>query len=112
MWRWQDIDGQKLIFLNDNRPARQFLYMKYTLAWLHAEYNKQEGFKDKVPPEEVWVSPNKPDGYLRKSILPNLGKMTGDRLPQDLISAGAFEDLDTSNDVYDTIVGVRVAEFI
>ena len=38
--------------------------------------------------------------------------MTGDRLPQDLISAGAFEDPDTSSDVYDTIAGVRVAEVI
>ena len=111
-WRWRDIDGRKLTFLNDNRPARRFLYMRYILAWLHAEDNKWAGFKEKVPPGEVWASPNKPDGYLRKSILLDLGKMTGDRLPQDLISAGAFEDVDTSNAVYDTVAGIRVTEAV
>ena len=111
-WRWRDIDGRKLTFPNENRPARRFLYMRYTLAWLHAEDNKWTGFKKKVPPGQVWASPNKPDGYLRKSILLELGKRTGDRLPQDLISAGAFEDPDTSNAVYDTIAGVRVTETV
>ena len=109
-WKWRDIDGRKLTFLNENRPARRFLYMRYTLAWLHAEDNKWEGFKEKVPPGEVWASPNKPDGYLRRSILLDLGKMTGDRLPQDLISAGTFEDPETSNAVSDAVAGIRMAE--
>lgn len=109
-WRWRDIDGRKLTFLNDNRPARRFLYMRYTLAWLHAEANKWVGFKEKVPPGEVWASPNKPAGYLRKSILLDVGEMTGDRLPRDLIDAGGFVDSDTSNAVYDTIAGIRVTE--
>ena len=111
-WKWKDIDGRKLTFLNDNRPARRFLYMRYILAWLHAEHNKWAGYKDKVPPGEVWASPNKPDGYLRKSILLDLAKMTGDRLPQDLMRAGAFEDPDTSSDVYDAIASERVAELL
>ena len=111
-WRWRDIDGRKLTFLNDNRPAPRFLYMRYILAWLHAEDNKWVGFKEKVPPGEVWASPNKPDGYLRKSILLDLGKMTGDRLPKDLISAGTFENPDTSNAVYDTVAGIRVTEAV
>ena len=111
-WRWQDIDGRKLTFLNDNRPARRFLYMRYILAWLHAEDKKWVGFKEKVPPGEVWASPNKPDGYLRKSILLDLGKTTGDGLPRDLISAGAFEDPDTDNAVYDTVAGIRVTEAV
>ena len=109
-WRWRDIDGRKLTFLNDNRPARRFLYMRYALAWLHAEGNKWVGFKEKGPPGEVWASPNKPEGYLRKSILLDLDKMTGHRLPQDLIDAGGFEASDTSNAVYDTIAAIRVAE--
>ena len=109
-WRWRDIDGRKLTFLNDNRPARRFLYTRYTLAWLHAEANNWVGFKDKVPPAEVWASPNKPEGYLRKSILLEVGKMTRDRLPRDLIDAGGFEASDTSNAVYDTIAAIRVAE--
>ena len=112
VWKWQDIDGRKLTFLNHNRPARRYLYMRYTLAWLHAEHNNWTGFKDKVPPGEVWASPNKPDGYLRKPILLDLAKMTGDRIPRDLIRAGAFEDPDSSSDVYDTVAGVRVAEVV
>ena len=111
-WRWRDIDGRKLTFLNDNRPARRFLYMRYTLAWLHAEGNKWVGFKEKVPPGEVWASPNKPDGYLRKSILLDLGKMTGDRLPQELMEAGTFEESETNNAVYDAIAGIRVTETV
>ena len=111
-WRWRDIDGRKLTFLNDNRPARRFLYMRYTLAWLHAENKKWVGFKEKVPPGEVWASPNKPDGYLRKSILLELGKMTGDKLPRDLMEAGAFENSETDNAVYDAIAGIRVTEAV
>ena len=111
-WRWRDIDGRKLTFLNDNRPARRFLYMRYTLAWLHAEDKKWVGFKEKVPPGEVWASPNKPDGYLRKSILLELGKMTGDKLPRDLMEAGAFENSETDNAVYDAIAGIRVTEAV
>ena len=36
--------------------------------------------------------------------------MTGDRLPQDLIKAGTFEDSETNNVVYDTIAGIRMTE--
>ena len=111
-WRWRDIDGRRLTFLNDNRPARRFLYMRYTLAWLHAEANKWVGFKEKVPRGEVWASPKKPGGYLRKSILQDLGKMAGDRLPQDLINAGGFEDSETNNAVCDAVAGIRVTEVV
>ena len=111
-WRWRDIDGRELSFRNDNRPARRFLYMRYALAWLHAEDKSWPGFKEKVPPGGVWASPNKPDGYLRKSILLELGKKTGDRLPKDLINAGIFEDPDTSSIVYDEVAGIRVIEHV
>ena len=43
-------------------------------------------FKKKVPPGTVQVSPNKPDGHLSKSILLELGKRTGDKLPQKPIA--------------------------
>ncbi|MCJ1455417.1 hypothetical protein MMC28_005772 [Mycoblastus sanguinarius] len=114
LWRWRDIDGRKLRFRNDNRPARRFLYMRYALAWLHAADKAWPGYKEKVPPGEVWwASPNKADGYLRKSILLALGnKKTGDRLPKDLISAGVFEDPDTSSIVHDEVAGIRVAEYV
>ena len=109
-WRWRDIDGRKLTFRNDNRPARRFLYMGYTLAWLHAEDKEWAGFKKKVPPGQVWASPNKPNGYLRNSILRELGKRTGDTLPENLITAGTFDD--TSSVVCDKIAGIRVTETV
>ena len=112
LWRWRDIDGRKLSFRNDKRPARRFLYMRYTLAWLHAEDKSWPGFKEKVPPGEVWKSPNKPKGYLRNSILLKLGRKTGDRLPKDLVSAGIFEDSDTSSIVHDEVAGIRVTEHV
>ena len=108
LWRWRDIDGRKLSFRNDNRPARRFLYMRYALAWLHADDKSWPDFKEKVPPGEVWASPNKPDGYLRKSILLELGEKTGDRLPKDFINAGIFEDPGTSSAIYDEVAGIRV----
>lgn len=110
-WRWRDIDGRKLTFRNNNRPARRFLYMRYTLAWLHAE-GRSWNFKEKVPPGEVWASPNKPDGYLRKSILVTMGKKTGDKLPKNLIDAGAFSDPDTDNLVHDEVAGIRITRLV
>ena len=111
VWRWRDIDGRKLIFLNNNRPARRFLYMRYTLAWLYAE-GRLWNFKEKVPPGEVWASPNKPDGYLRKSILVAMGKKTGDKLPKNLIDAGVFSDPDTDSIVYDEVAGIRITRLV
>ncbi|KAL9032102.1 MAG: hypothetical protein Q9180_006700 [Flavoplaca navasiana] len=110
LWKFKDIDGRKLSFNNKNRPARRYLYLRYTLAWLHADDKKWPGFKDKVPPGTVWASPNKPDGYLRKSILLELGKRTGDKIPQDLITTGMFEDPDSSNLVSDLVAATRVTE--
>lgn len=108
LWRWRDIDGRTLSFRNENRPARRFLYLRYALAWLHAEDKGWTGFKEKVPSATIWASPNKPDGYLRKSILLELGKMTGDKLPLDLIQSGIFEDPDTSGIIRDEVAGIRI----
>ncbi len=112
LWRWRDIDGRRLQFRNDNRPARRFLYMRYVLAWLHAETKGWPNFKSKVPPGEVWATPSKPQGYLRKSILLEMGKMAGDKLPKDLIEAGVFEDPSTSSTVQDQVAGITIAEHV
>jgi hypothetical protein len=112
IWKFEDIDGCKLSFVNDNRPARRFLYMRYTLAWMHARDRSWPGFKEKLPSGEIWASPNKPDGYLRKSVLLAMGKRLGNTLPQDLTSAGAFEDPDTSSVVLDEVAGIRVGEHV
>lgn len=84
--------------------------MRYALAWLHAEESSWPGFKEKVPPGEVWASPNKPGEHLRRSILLALGKKTGDRLPKDLVSAGSFDDPDTSSVVWDEVASIRIVQ--
>ena len=45
---------------------------------------------------------------MRKSILLQLGKMTGDKLPLDLIQSGIFEDPDTSSIIRDEVAGIRI----
>ena len=111
-WRWRDIDGRRLQFCNDNRPARRFLYMRYVLAWFHAKDQGWPNFQSKVPPGEIWASPNKPQGYLRKSILLEMGKRAGDTLPKDLIDAGVFEDSSTSSAVHDQVAGMTIADHV
>ena len=112
VWKFKDIDGRKLRFYNGNRPARRYLYLRYALAWLHADDNKWPGFKEKVPAGKVWASTNKPDGYMRKSILVELAKRTGDKLPQDLIGPGIFEDPDSRSLVSDVVAAIRVSTLV
>ena len=91
--RYGDFDGQRLKFLNDNRPARRYLYFRYVMAYLHAAKSKYPNFREKVPSGTMWASPGKPDGYLRKSVLRALAQRVGDTaLPQDLLAAGTFVD--------------------
>ena len=63
---------------------------------MHAEFEGWEGYRDKVPPGRIWASPNKPEGYLRKSVLRSLARKVNDEdiLPEELIEAGTFIDTD------------------
>ncbi|KAL9107003.1 MAG: hypothetical protein Q9227_008039 [Pyrenula ochraceoflavens] len=53
--------------------------------------------RQKLLPAKVWASPDKPDGYLRKSVLLDLAEKIGDIIPQELVNAGTFKDPATSN---------------
>lgn len=66
------------------------------------------GFQSKSPAWRNLGRSQEPGGYLRKSILLELGKKTGDWLPKDLLNAGIFEDSDTSSIVHDEVMGIRV----
>lgn len=107
VWRWNDIDQRKLTFKNENRPARRFLYLRYALAHFHAKESLWPGLS-KIPSTEVWATPNKPKGYLRKSVLMLLAEKIGDKLPKGLIELGTFEDPDTSSKAADEIAALRV----
>ena len=45
-------------------------------------------------------------------ILSELGRRTGDTLPEDLIVAVVFDDPATSSVVYDKVAGIRVTETV
>ncbi|KAL8682944.1 MAG: hypothetical protein Q9186_001023 [Xanthomendoza sp. 1 TL-2023] len=96
--RWRDIDGKALQFQNDNRPARRYLYFRYVMAHMNASRNGWPDVEKKLPSGEIWASPNKPDGYLRKSVLQILAKRIGvQTLPSDLVEAGTFDDTDPAS---------------
>lgn len=63
------------------------------MAYIHAEKEGYERFKEKVPSGAPWTSPDKPNGYLRSSVSRSLTRKFGDDgLPQDLVDAGSFQD--------------------
>ena len=95
---WNDIDGQRLKFRNENRPARRYLYFRYIMAYMHAVKSQYPNYKEKLPSGTIWASPGKTDGYLRKSVLRALAERAGDvSLPQELVAAGTFLDTDPSS---------------
>ncbi|KAL9607825.1 MAG: hypothetical protein Q9167_007298 [Letrouitia subvulpina] len=110
VWRWSDLDGRQLTFLNNNRPARRFLYLRHALALICAKENQWADYQQKVPPGEVWASPAKNEGYLRTSILLDLAKRVGDTLPSDLVAVGGFEDPSTSTPIADVCAREGLAE--
>lgn len=110
--RSQELHGRKLSFQNDNRPARRHLYFRYVMALMHAEFEKWEGYREKVPPGRIWASPSKPEGYLRKSVLRSLARKIHDEdiLPEELVEAGGFEDTDppTGTEAADRMAGLEL----
>ncbi|KAI4157101.1 MAG: hypothetical protein LQ342_008521 [Letrouitia transgressa] len=111
-WRWSDLDGRQLTFLNNNRPARRFLYLRHTLALINAKEKQWLDYPQKVPPGEVWANPDKSEGYLRNSILLDLAKRVGGTLPPDLVAVGGFDDPSTSNPIDDACTREKLAEDI
>lgn len=96
--RWRDIDGKQLQFCNNNRPARRYLYFRYVMAHMNAVKEGHANIDKKLPNGRIWASPNKPDGYLRKSVLQVLAQRIGDQpLPFELVEAGTFEDTDPAS---------------
>lgn len=97
----KELHGRVLTFIGAvdqpvvNRRARRYLYFRYCLAVIHALQRARS--RDKFPLGEIWATPSKPCGYLRKSCLRYLAMCIGDQgLPSDLIGAGAFEDTFTA----------------
>lgn len=111
LWYWRDVDGRSLTFVNTNRPARRYLYFRYLMTWIYArKQDDWRGFETGVPPNKVWATPNKPRGYLKSSILRDLACRVGDKLPEDLVRLGEFEDPGTSSSTSDRIASLELIE--
>ncbi|KAL8944997.1 MAG: hypothetical protein Q9211_000430 [Gyalolechia sp. 1 TL-2023] len=113
--RWKDLDGKRLIFQNNNRPARRYLYFKHAMAYMHARIQGFPGFEAKVPSGTMWATLDKNNGYLRRSVLSMIARRIGDdTLPKDLLLTGTFTDTEpgTSLVVRDTLASYTIASAV
>lgn len=95
--RFRDIDGKELMFLNSNRPARRYLYLRYVITCIH---QKRIGNSDMLEQAlrrtdvrgYIWATPGP---YLRKSMLISLAREVSDRfLPEAFYDTSTFADAD------------------
>ena len=67
--------------------------------------------KSRVPPGVIWATPDRPEGYLRRSALRSLARGVNDQgLPEDLVAAGTFEDTvySPSSTIRDTVTTIEL----
>ena len=77
--KWKDLHERELVFKNDFRPQRRFLYYHYITSIWRMEYFRHKSIdeiKERIPASVNWATPGK---YLRGSMLRQLGEMYGDR---------------------------------
>jgi hypothetical protein len=87
---WDYYDGRELVFLNDQRPSRRFLYFHYFFCIYRAMQERTKGWqeaRDKSGTRKLWATPGP---YLRMSMLKKLAKVIGDEveLPEELLADG------------------------
>ena len=92
-YRWKDLDGTTLEFLNDNRPARRFLYFKYVMACMRAkELGNGKWIACHPSQGTMWCTPGL---YLRRSMLTSLARQVSDHfLPEALYMDNTFDHAD------------------
>ena len=63
-----DIDGKKLVFRNNNRPARRYLYLRFIMTFLHckSEGKPTEWIEESDVGQTAWHTPDK---SLRRGFL-------------------------------------------
>ncbi|KAJ5364218.1 uncharacterized protein N7496_009931 [Penicillium cataractarum] len=99
-----DIHERELRFLNDNRPAKRFLYFRFIITYIFRKREDSPGsrlFTDQVESEKAfWPSPGE---YLEKSTLKALARnISGCELPASLTAHTTFEssgELSKASDV-------------
>ncbi|KAI9804865.1 MAG: hypothetical protein M1825_001234 [Sarcosagium campestre] len=88
--RWKDVDGKELMFLNDRRPARRFLYFRFLMTHLICKHRNEamDWFERTETGGAMWASTGQ---YLRSSMLSALAKQAGHQsLPNGLVCEKTF----------------------
>ncbi|KAJ5626552.1 hypothetical protein N7528_003979 [Penicillium herquei] len=93
LYRWEDLDGRELTFLNLNRPASRFLYFRFIITCISMmKQGKDISFMTTAEGNSVWTSPG---DYLRKSTLTTVARnISGYDLPPALVESTTFSDED------------------
>ena len=63
----------------------------------------------------MWATPDKQDGYLRRSVLSMIARKIGDEiLPKDLITAGTFTDTEPKSglDLRDELAAYKIGSAV
>ncbi|KAL8661886.1 MAG: hypothetical protein Q9202_005168 [Teloschistes flavicans] len=116
----RDLDGKKLQFRNNNRPAKRFLYFRFIITYLESKNLGTASWVDRVEGKgTMWATPGP---YLRKSMLLALARKISDHyLPPPLVNDNTFiqleeesprspEDEDAMADSLKTRLDVRTVE--
>lgn len=73
-----DLDGERVMFKNENRPAARFLYYHFVVTLLRNKRDRQPGWEIycvELPTGKPFATPGR---YLRQSMLLTLAKSAGD----------------------------------
>ncbi|KAJ5113262.1 hypothetical protein N7456_001796 [Penicillium angulare] len=90
-WYWRDLDNRELTFLNDNRPARRYLYFRFIVTYIFRKKTDAESdFVQNVETKGLWATPGP---YLRNSMLNVLSRnISGHELPPPILEGSTFTD--------------------
>lgn len=108
--RLGEIHNKRLTFVNENRPARRYLYFRYVFACFLAI---KEGWAGPgLLRTDLWATPGKGTNYLRRSVVRAFAeRIGGEEIPLELLSTNPFSDTtpSTSSEAADAAAAQALA---
>ena len=96
-YKWKDLDGAPLEFVNNFRPACRYLYFKYCVTYLYWKQKGETAWAKSLEGRQgyIWATPGT---YIRRSMLLSLTRGSEDFfLPEAFYLQHTFEDDETSS---------------
>ncbi|KAI2785666.1 hypothetical protein POX_h09424 [Penicillium oxalicum] len=107
--RVKDLHDLPLTFLNDNRPRRRYLYLRFIISYLNAKRQNMADLSVPLETKQFWPSPG---GYLHETTLKIMARsVSGCELPPPLVSGQTFEpsdNLSQDNDAGNTLAAAII----